>query len=400
MTTAEFISFHRKDDVHRLALQSDKFPDVDMPFALSQIDGWQRARSKLPSWAANEGITYPPRRAMEQASSELTARYKHDLARELLPDLLRGQGSAMADLTGGAGVDCAFLAPLFQRAVYVERNAELCDTARKNFSALGLTNIKVVCGDAAEWLSSGQHCDLVYIDPDRRDENGERKYALNDCSPDVTILAATLLRKARLTMVKCSPMLDWHKAAADLAGVKAVHIVSVADECKELLLVLSGLPADNDSLKIVCAADDQRFDFTREEAAAARARIAEPLTAGSPGFLYVPNASVMKAGCFGLLCERFRASMIAPNSHLFVSREAIDGFPGKRFGIQTITSLHGAELRTVLRATDAANIAVRNFPLGSEALRTRLRLRDGGDLFIFGATDSARRHRLIVCRKA
>ena len=246
MTTAEFIVAHRTDDPRQLALQASRFPDVDMPYALSQIQGWQAARRKLPSFAANQDIVYPPHLSMEQCSSEATALYKAEAVRRLLDSFKgeedasdKGCGASLTDLTGGFGVDFYFVSRHFRRAQYTERNAELCQVVEHNLKVLGADNASVVCGDAVEQLRTIDPQTLIFIDPARRDAHGARTFAISDCTPDVMELLSDLRRKARFVMIKLSPMLDWHKAVSDLHPlVTDVDIVSVDGECKELLLTL------------------------------------------------------------------------------------------------------------------------------------------------------------------
>ena len=267
----EFVREHREDDVRQLALQGGRYPDVDMTFALQQIAGWQTARRKLPSWAETEGIVYPPHLSMEQCSSEQTARYKAAIFSRYNVPVKR-----VVDLTGGLGVDFTFLAKAVMpalgsvgscttaaTAVYVERLPHLCEAARTNFRLLGLQNAEVVCGDGVEYLHQLDRATLIYLDPARRDQHGGRTYAMSDCTPDVLALKDELLEKADWVMVKLSPMLDWHKAVGDLneSGdvVREVHIVSVGNECKELLLVLSA--SDRTPLTVFCVNDDEVFVY-------------------------------------------------------------------------------------------------------------------------------------------
>ena len=239
--TARFVRAHADDDVRQLALKGTKSPDVDLPYALDQIAGRQTARRKLPTWAATDGIVFPPHLSMEQCSSEQTARYKATIARRCEGAGLRT--TRMVDLTGGFGVDFSFMAPAFDEAVYVERQPLLCDIARQNFRLLGLRQAEVVCGDAEDYLRQMPRADLIYIDPARRDVQGQRTYAVSDCTPNVLALRDVLLEKADRVVIKLSPMLDWRKAVNDLSPspcVSEVHIVSVQNECKELLMVLGG----------------------------------------------------------------------------------------------------------------------------------------------------------------
>ena len=246
--TIDFIREHAEADVHQLALQGTKNPEVNLTFALEQIAGRQKAKTKLPTWAATDGIIYPPHLSMEQCSSEQTARYKANIA---------GKGALMVDLTAGYGVDMAFVSPNYRRAIHVEQQASLCAISSENFKLLGLNHIEVICADGVDYLHQLDHADLIYIDPARRDDHGGRTYGIADCTPNVLELRDELLQKADRIMMKLSPMLDWRKAVEDLGNVSEVHIVSVDNECKELLLILS---KEEKPLKLFCVNNNQVFD--------------------------------------------------------------------------------------------------------------------------------------------
>ncbi len=278
MDTARFISSCKEmGNVGSLALQAANFPGVDMKYALEQIEGWQKARRKIPSWAAYDGIVFPPRKSMEQCSSEKTALYKRGVVDRLLPAVSAGQELSMVDLTGGFGVDFFFLSSLFRRAVYVERSDSLCRLAEENFKKLGMTDAKIVCGDAATYVSAMKPCLFANIDPDRRDAAGRRRYAIADCCPDVEKLNGQLLGKAVITMVKFSPMLDWRKAVHDLQGVAEVHIVSVGNECRELIVLLSEKLSACSPLKVFCVNDSQTVSFVAGADELIPSDIAQPL---------------------------------------------------------------------------------------------------------------------------
>ena len=406
--TQAFVAGHRADDVRLLALMADKFPDVDMPWALQQIAGWQSARQKLPSWAAKEGIVYPPHLSMEQCSSEQTAKWKTidnlqltvDKSTSTVPLPLNGlkEQGLLIDLTGGFGVDFSFMARDFKRAVYVERQEELCAIARHNFHLLGLSHAEVMCGDGVEYLHQmEEHATVIYLDPARRNEHGGKTYALSDCTPDVVALREELLKKADFIVVKLSPMLDWREAIRLLpAQYVEVRIVSVGNECKELLLVLSDVVAA--PLRVVCINDNEVFATDSAETLAKTYEGSLSLSSG-PLFLYEPNASIMKAGCFAELCEAFGVEAVAENSHLFISPDFIENFPGRKFQIKAISSMNKKQLKQTLQGITRANISVRNFPLTAQQLRQRLRLKDGGDIYIFGTTTREGDHLLLVCCK-
>ena len=397
MTTQEFIHKYREEDVRKLALQGARFPQVDLSYALDQIAGWQTARKKIPSWTAIEGMIYPPRLSMEQCSSEQTARYKAALVQRLL----KGEkGGNMVDLTGGFGVDFSFLSPLFDEAVYVEQQDHLCKIAQENINRLGLGQSEVVHDDGVAYLQRMGQADLIYLDPARRDAHGARTYDITDCTPNLLEIKEELLQKARWVVVKLSPMLDWHKAVNDLQKVTEVHVVSVGNECKELLLVMEGNDhehPDERPLTIFCVNDGQVFTCSMDEMNEG-VRIAERIEQGM--FLYEPNASMMKVGCFGACATRYEVQAIARNSHLFVSDTLIEQFPGRIFRIKAVSAMNKRELKTVLQDIKKANVAVRNFPLKADELRKRLKLADGGDIYLFGTTTEEDRHLVLVTKMA
>ena len=395
MTTQEFIHKYREEDVRKLALQGTRFPQVDLPYALDQIAGWQTARKKIPSWTAIEEMIYPPRLSMEQCSSEQTARYKAALVQRLL----KGEkGGNMVDLTGGFGVDFSFLSPLFDEAVYVEQQEHLCKIAQENINRLGLGQSEVVHDDGVAYLHRIGQADLIYLDPARRDAHGARTYDITDCTPNLLEIKEELLQKARWVVVKLSPMLDWHKAVNDLQKVTEVHVVSVGNECKELLLVMEGNGhehPDEHPLTIYCVNDEQVFTCSMDEMDKG-VRIAERIEQRM--FLYEPNASMMKVGCFGACATRYEVQAIARNSHLFVSDTLIEQFPGRIFRIMAVSAMNKRELKTVLQDIKKANVAVRNFPLKADELRKRLKLADGGDIYLFGTTTEEDRHLVLVTK--
>lgn len=353
------------------------------------------------------------------------------------------------DLTGGFGVDFSYIASrLGVKSMYVERQAHLCEAAKENFERLGLKNVSVKNGDGIEVLHSFHSkknaasdslgiteeqsqsllktnlgLKLIFIDPARRDDAGNKVVSLKDCTPDVTVLQEEMLSKADYVIIKLSPMLDWHRAVSELSHVREVHIVSVNNECKELLLMLSArnmgmnmvsgtdLGAKYDeNLRIFCINDSQSFVCDETEMASSAVKIASPdkivssdrITSPALGgmqYLYEPNASLMKAGCFGVLSERYDAKMLSKNSHLFVSEDSVEAFPGRTFRIIAVSSFNKKELKRQLSGITKANIATRNFPLSVAELRKRLKLKDGGETYIFATTLSDESHVLVICER-
>lgn len=446
--TREFVAMHRNEDVRELALKAKRVERLDLPLALDQIAGWQIASKKLPQWASCEGIVYPPHISMEQCSSQFTAQYKSEIAQTLLApaatvrarvsdsaesvmqtaksafqlsdspesdtqetktgvrvsdssesDTLVAR-SSMVDLTGGFGVDFSYLARGFSQATYVERQRHLCDLAEHNMAALGLDQARIVCGDGVEYLRQMGPVDFIYLDPARRDEHGSRTYAIEDCTPNVLELRDLLLAKSQYTLVKLSPMLDWRKAVADFDGtVREVHIVATGNECKELLLVLGQQVHEEPSApRVFCVNDNQRIDY--DSAAYTQGlRIGGKPLPEAKNYLYEPNASIMKAGCFDLVEERFGVTQVGPSSHLFVSATPVADFPGRGFAIEAIGGMNKKDIKRLLNGTKQANIAVRNFPLTAPQLRKKLKLADGGPVYLFGTTMQGCDHVLLRTSK-
>lgn len=402
-STRSFILQHRNDDVRALALKSVGDPQVNLRQALEQIAGWQKARLKLPLWADTEGIVYPPHISMEQCSSQRTAEYKAALARRLTTGVSAGSEWSLVDLTGGFGVDFSYMAAAMGNAAYVERQEHLCRIARHNFGVLGLARASVFNMSAEDFLSSMTGADLIFLDPARRDSDGRRTFAIEDCTPDVLALRDSLLAKSPCVMVKLSPMLDWRKAVSDFNGaVREVHIVAVGNECRELLLVLDR-QADS-PVRVFCVNDDDVLEFSTSDAAPPHGADKSPgVVSSAPveGFSWLcePNAAVMKAGCFALVEHRYAVSRIAPNSNLFVSQSRPAAFPGRVFAVSGVSTMNRRELKALLGGLTRANITVRNFPLSVAELRSRLRLKDGGDCYLFATTDRSGHHIIIRCCK-
>lgn len=390
-TTLEFVRAHRTDDVRDVALHAPRNAEVDVPVALNQIAGWQIARTKLPDWAELDDIIYPPHLAMEQCSSQFTALYKADLAARLVESAASPR--TLVDLTGGFGVDCSYMAHRFDRAIYVERQEDLCEIARHNFAALGLDAVEVVNGDAEQALADVGPVSLIYLDPARRDAVGARTYAIEDCTPNVLAMKEELLDAAPVVMVKLSPMLDWRRTVEQFAGaVSEVHVVSSANECKELLLVLTR--EQSDDVRLFAVNDEDVLECSASDIAAVPT-IAEEVASGMT--LYEPNTSIMKLGCFGVLSERYSVRAIAPNSHLFVADTPVAGFPGREFVIDDVLSM--ADAKRELKGLKQANITARNFPLNVADLRKKLKLKDGGSIYLFATTDSHSAHLILRTHK-
>ena len=386
--TLRFIEENARADVRSLALQAKKYPQVDMAMAVVQIAGRQIAEAKVPSWYHTEGLLYPKHLSMEQCSSEATAIYKAGLV----------EGDSFADLTGGFGIDCSFLSRKFKQADYVERQAELCELAKHNFPLLGLS-IGVHNEDGVEYLKQMQPVDCLFLDPARRDGHGGKTVAIADCEPDVSALEDLLVEKAKKVMVKLSPMLDLSLALKHLKYVREVHIVSVNNECKELLLILQKESASSDITihceHIVNASEHQSFSFTQEQERTSDSSLATEVGA----YLYEPNASILKAGAYRSLTQIYACKKLHASSHLYTSEQFIEDFPGRRFKVEAVSGFGKKELKEFLQGMEKANLTIRNFPSSVADLRKRLKLKEGGEDYLFATTLADESKVMIKCRK-
>lgn len=369
----QFILAYEKNDVHRLAFRFQEKEDIS--FLLNQISGRQTVKNKLPSWYSNEEIIYPAHLSLEQASSEATARYKASVI---------GADKIFVDLTGGLGVDFSFLSPQFSESVYVEQNRELCKIAVHNFKALNLKNVSVINSTSEKFLKGMGSVEFIYLDPSRRDGAGRKTVRMEDCTPDVLEIQNMLLAKSKLTLVKFSPMLDISSALKNLKSVCEVHVVSVDNECKELLFILSG-KGEECLYKAVNLRKDgktESFTFYLKDEQEYKAT----LTSQPGKYLYEPNASILKIGAFNLISKVFDVKKLHKNTHLYTSDELVSSFPGRIFEVQNWFSPNKKNLKSFLSETKKANVSIRNFPVSVAEIRRKTGLKEGGDLYLFATT--------------
>lgn len=381
-----FILTHEADDVHSLALQAKQYPGIDMQEAIRQIAGRKIAKEKIPSWHANNNIVYPKHLSMEQCSSEQTARFKTSLC----------LGESMVDLTGGFGVDCSFLAHSFKDVTYVEQLSELAEIAVHNFKILE-QDIKVVNEDAVEYLSAMCPASLIYIDPARRDNTGKKTVQIEDCTPNILDIESLLEEKSKQVMIKLSPMLDITLAVKSVKSVSDVYIISVNNECKELLFIKKG---NTGKTLYHCVniqnSNTDTYTFYKED----EDTISLNYTTKIAKYLYEPNASILKAGAYKSIAKAYSLDKLHPSSHLYTSEILYEDFPGRKFVVDNICSLNKKNMKEYLSDIKQANITTRNFPLSVQEIRKKTGLKDGGDIYIFATTLADERKVLLICHKA
>ncbi|MEG1586752.1 MAG: SAM-dependent methyltransferase [Bacteroidales bacterium] len=386
--TLRFIQEHLSDDTSKLLLSASKYPELDMPFIADQILARRQIKDKLPEWYINEEIILPSRIAAEQCSSMLTALYKQQLIK----------GDCVCDLTGGLGIDTYYISKCTRKSYYIERFPEYCEAARHNFNKLKATHIEVINGDSR--TMDIPVVDTIYLDPARRGDANKRLFDLSDCEPDIVSLKQDLLKKAQRIIVKVSPMADLTRTLSLLPETTEVHILSVKNECKELLFVLDSIKENEAEPTIHCInyltdGTETTYCFKPE-----KEHHNIPLYANKiKRYLYEPNASIMKAGAFRSVALDFNLEKLQVNSHLYTSDELKETFPGRIFEVVNCIDFSSKSIKKLCVQIPKANIAVRNFPLSVDEFRKKSGIKEGGNIYLFASTLGKDQKLLIECTK-
>lgn len=384
-----FISQHKTDDVKKIALSIKPKDEIRKDIVLRQINGLQITKCKVPSWHETKGLLFPVHLSLEQCSSETTALYKQSIV---------GSGKTHIDLTGGMGVDFIFMSHYFDNAIYVEQSAELCELAHHNFKLLRNKTTHIVCKDCTSFINElTERVDSIFIDPARRNQSGNKTVRIADCTPDLSIMEKLLVTRCKRAIAKLSPMLDISDALNTLRYVSEIHIISTDNECKELLLIMEETTSETISIHTVNITNKhtQLFILTTTEEANASCTYTDTLQE----FLFEPNSSILKAGAFKAIANRFNITKLHPNSHLYTNDTPIDNFPGRCFKIIDTFGFSKTDIAALTKTYPQANISVRNFPLRPDELRKKLKIKDGGDIFIFATTTNNNKHVLAICKK-
>jgi hypothetical protein len=382
----EWLRLHEHSDPAKLLLKGESVGDVPLPVLVDQLISRRKAKEKLPTWYTREGVLFPPPLSLEQASSELTGSFKARLV----------QGNALADLTGGCGVDAYFLSHSFKEVHYVEQQEPLAEIARHNFPLLGKAHIQVHHSTAQAFLEEfAKPLDLIYLDPARRKE-GAKVFFLADCEPDVAALIPLMLERAAQVLIKTSPVLDISAALHDLPGTTGVWVVAVDNEVKEVLYLVereANTPPRIHAIHLY-KGKEERFAFTQEEEGSATARFSLPKE-----YLFEPNAAVLKAGAFKSIGLAYGLEKLHPHTHLYTADHPVGDFPGRRFRIVSQLRVDKKAVKAML-PEGKANLSIRNFPMKTEDLRKKLQLKEGGPHYLFATTLMDGSRQLLVCEKA
>lgn len=385
----QFIFDHSEDDPLELAMRASLYPAIDMAFCVRQIASRQRAKHKIPSFFKNTDVLYPSQLAIEQSSSEVTARHKASLV----------SGQRFIDLTGGFGVDFYFMAQQFNESIYVERQQELCELAAINFKVLGLQHFSVIHADTLAYVQQMPGMDVVFVDPHRRSREGKKTVLIKDCEPDLTLLVPELLKRSRIVIAKLSPMLDIHKAVSDLPAIVQIDIVAVNNECKEILLLMKSETVVAEATAVRCynyLKNGTVQTFFRETLVDET----EALLTNRPlVFLYEPNAAVMKSGALNAVAQHYTILKFHPNTHLYTYNQLLSDFPGRIFKVIEYMPFSKKTFRYIQENYPTANVSVRNFRMTAEEFGKKAKIKDGGDCYIFCFTTLDNQSLVTVCEK-
>jgi 16S rRNA G966 N2-methylase RsmD len=379
----DFIKTHLNDDVTTLLLQAKKYPNFNIPELVWQIKARQKAKTKLPEWLENENVIFPKMLSVEQSSSEITAKFKADLV----------QGETLIDLTGGMGIDMAYMSKHFKKAIYLEQNEELFNTTNYNFQQLGIKNVEFINQNSIDFLQNDStNFSWIYLDPHRRDDTGNKVVSLRDCEPNILKIKDLLFSKTDNILLKASPMLDINLAITELQNVVNLYVVAVENEVKEILFHLQKNYEEEPIFHAVNL-PNHTISFKKSDEKSAIVKMGSPQQ-----YLYEPNAAILKAGGFRFIAQHFDLQKIAPHSHLYTSTDLVDNFQGRIFKIEGVCKLDKKEISKFL-IENKANITIRNFPLTVKQIREKLKLSEGGSHYLFATTDAQNQKIVIVCRK-
>jgi len=382
----KFIADHANADGAALALKYSGKVDFDLRFAIEQIEGRKKVRTKLPLFYSTTNLCFPPSISLEQCSSEVTALYKQSIC----------SGKHLIDLSGGFGVDSFFLSQVFKQVDYCESDEILAKIADYNFDLLGAENINTKVGDGTEILQeSAEQYDWLYVDPSRRHDAKGKVFLIEDCEPNVIEHLSLFLEKAKRVLIKFSPLLDLNYIIETLSGVNKIHVVSVKNECKELLVELGTEASEEVRIKCVNLLADNRTERFEENWSERKQHIdsSEPLT-----YIYEANRSIMKAGLQDKLAQGLDFKKLAPYSHFLSSDHLMEWFPGRVFKFLKLLPANAAAIAEALEG-GKANVIARNYPLNAAEIYKKYKIVSGGDRFILASTLEDKSKVLMLCER-
>lgn len=386
----DFVYSHSNEDCASLRLKYSKISDFDVSFAIDQIEARQRVKEKLPFVATCDRYIFPSVLSSEQCTCESVAKYK--------AEILNNKYSSICDLTGGLGIDSIAFSSVVNKVTYVERYTNYCEAANYNFKLLG-KNIEVINSDCAQYLKSDICFDALYIDPARRGESNKRVFAFADCEPNVVELLPRMFEVAKDVYVKASPMADISLSIKELKNVSEIYVISYKNECKEVLFKLSKDKIEDCDINIICVDILPSTTSVFEFKYSAEVNISDIKYSNPLSYIYEPSSSILKAGAFKSVSKKYDAYKLAHSSHLYTSECLINHFQGRKFEVIEVIPFSSKEIKSLFKRVPEANITVRNFPLKIDELRKKLKIKDGGNIYIFATTDNLKQKILVICKR-
>ena len=379
----EYIYRNTVNNVSKLAFTKNPFPFIDFKIILNQIEARAKCKDKLCLWFNLRNIIYPSKISIEQTSSDTTAQYKASLV----------SGRSLIDMTGGFGVDSYYFSKKMKVVIHCEIDATLSEIVSHNFKLLRAKNILCKLGDSANILTSlNANLDWIYVDPSRRNESKGKVFMLSDCAPDVPSLLPTYFNYTKNILLKTAPLLDIAAGLSELQNVKAIHIVAIENEVKELLWVIEKNYSSPIVIKTINSKKEtcQIFQFVHNSSVIANLGLPKK-------YLYEPNSAIMKSGGFAEVTAQFPLEKLHQHSHLYTSDDLIE-FPGRVFQIENIIDYSKKEMREHL-SKQKANITTRNFPDSVDTIRNKWNIKDGGNRYCFFTTDMNESKIVLLCTK-
>lgn len=381
----EYVEKHIDSNIDKLLLSKNS---KEYSRSIRQIIGLRIAKNKFP-FLLNYKVLYPRKLHLEQSSSQITAQYKAEIISHL---------KSLRDLSSGFGIDCIFFAKHVPKVYYHEENQDLAEIAIYNFQELNIHNITTTIGNSLERFEELSPTDIIYIDPSRRDKNQNRVVQPQDLSPNIIEIMPKLFQKSRLILVKLSPLLHISAIQATISNIKELHVVSLDNEAKEILLLIekdyqgpikyisaSLSSSQNHSINII------------DQTAYKDAHIIDVSDISKKQYLYEPNTSLMKLSFFAYISQTYNLEKLSDNSHLFFSQEHIQDFPGRVFKIKEIHRYDKTFIKTIHHRIPKANISIRNFPDTVANIRKRTKINDGGDTYMFFSQNHNNDKIVFIC---
>ncbi len=381
----DFINANLNEDISKLLLNGISFSEIEAKDIIKQIEAKKRSKKKLPTWFNSKNIYFPNKLNIEQTSSEVTANYKANLV----------SGNSLIDLTGGFGVDAYYFSKRIKNVIHCEINKSLSEIVKHNYKTLNINTIECLNENGIEALKHiNRPFDWIYIDPSRRDDTKTKVFLLSECIPNIKTFQGLFLKYANNVMIKTSPLLDIKATLNDLKQIKELHVIALDNEVKELLWVLERDCKTEFIIKTInlTKQSKQEFEFSFENESNEIAEYTGPIA-----YLYEPNAAILKAGAFNSVSTQLNIPKLHKHSHLYTSNTLID-FPGRRFKIEK-NILFNKKIFAKEKISKA-NVTTRNFPISVGEIRKKLKIKDGGDIYLFFTTDLNNIKIILVCVKA